>query len=74
MIKHLKGQQYRRVGFCVLVKWRSNISDEEKVNIREDWHDKYDPQTYVVATENISNACSHVLQFDPDSCDRITIV
>ncbi|KAJ2991966.1 hypothetical protein NUW58_g2330 [Xylaria curta] len=72
VLKRLEGQQYKRIGFCVLTKLNSNLSKEECEEIR---FNRWGRQSLdLTSSETASKIQSYAMHFDPDAADRITIV
>lgn len=66
VLKRLQNQEYRRVGFCILVKLSPNFDDGPVGWDRRDRMEKWDP--------NASENTSYALQWFPDTETRITIM
>ncbi|KAG4025065.1 hypothetical protein MFRU_071g00200 [Monilinia fructicola] len=72
ILKHLQGQKYQRVGFCVLEKKNNGSKTEESKQVtsrKSSWKfpDLTDP-------ENAGKISDYALHFDANNCNRIVIV
>ncbi|KAI1113811.1 heterokaryon incompatibility protein-domain-containing protein [Nemania sp. NC0429] len=73
VLKHLKDQQYKRIGFCVLMKNSPTFRGEEQDE--RGYDSPLDRGSLdLTSPETASWIQSHGLQFDPETADRITIV
>ena len=72
ILKHIRGRQYRRVGFCVLENLPAgmeSLSDEQLEELCEtdEWLD-------MTGSEHAEFVQSYAFQVDPDECERISLV
>ncbi|KAI0096103.1 heterokaryon incompatibility protein-domain-containing protein [Nemania sp. FL0031] len=71
VLKHLRDQEYQRVGFCVLTMRNPNMNDEQYDNFeRWGFHEPLDLNSSEIA----SKIQDYALHFDPNAACRITIV